>query len=368
MVKWITFILAAVGLAAGIYTVATARQELPKPPPSRPPSVNPFASGVAAIGTVEPASREITVIAPDQGMVSEVFVSVNDAVEKGRPLFRIDARPLEAQRIEAEAVRMVAAAQVKRLESSPRAEDVPPAQAAVSAAEADLADAKDQWHRTQDAVTKNSASESELARRGFAVDAAAARLSAARAELDRIKAGAWSEDVAVARGQLAAAEARLKSIEIMLDRLTVRAPISGVVLKCNIEPGEFAMATPMQMTQAAVVIGDISTLHVRAQVDEEDAPLVRNGARAVARVRGGRAPSTAQDAAMASPDIPLTMLRIEPLALPKTNILGTPTERVDTRIIEVVFAVTSAGAGEKRPPIYPGQAVDVFIEAGQETP
>lgn len=362
MVKWITFILAAIGLAAGIYTVATAKQELPKPPPSRPPSVNPFPSGVAALGTVEPASREITVVAPEQGMVAEVLVKVGDAVEKGRPLFRIDARPWEAQRIEADAARAVAAAQVKRLESSPRAEDVPPAEASVLAAEADLADAKDQLERTRDAVTRNSASDSELARRGFAVDAANARLSATRAELARIKAGAWSEDLAVARGQLASADARLKSLDIMLDRLTVRAPISGTVLKCNVEPGEFAMATPMQMIQAAVVMGDMSTLHVRAQVDEEDAPLVRSGAKAVARVRGGRVPLAGETY---TADIPLTMLRIEPLALPKTNILGTPTERVDTRVIEVVFQVAPPASGETRPPVYPGQAVDVFIEAGE---
>jgi HlyD family secretion protein len=362
MVKWITFILAAIGLAAGIYTVATAKQELPKPPPSRPPSVNPFPSGVAALGTVEPASREITVIAPDQGMVAEVFVKVNEKVEKGQPLFRIDTRPFEAQRVEAEAARVVAEAQVKRLEQSPRAEDIPPAEANVATAAVAVADAKDSLARTNDAVANGSASENEVARWRFNVEAAEARYRTALAELTRIKAGAWEQDLAVARGQLEAAKARLQSIAIMLDRLTVRAPISGVVLKKNVEPGEFAMATPMQMNQAAMVLGDTSTLHVRAQVDEEDAPLIREGDKAVARVRGGR--STAGDPTLASASIPLTMLRIEPLALPKTNILGTPTERVDTRVIEIVFVVTPPAAGEVRPPIYPGQAVDVFIEVG----
>lgn len=367
MVKWITFILAAVGLSAGIYTVATAKQELPKPPPSRPPSVNPFPNGVAAIGTVEPASREIAVIAPDQGMVTAVFVKVNDRVEKDQPLFQIDTRPFEAQLIEAEAQAAVAEAQVKRLEASPRAEDLPPAEANVAAAEVALADAEDSLRRTNEAATSGSASENESARRRYAVNAAEARLRIAQAELARVKAGAWGEDVRVARAQAAAARARLESIRVMKDRLTVRAPISGVVLKKNVEPGEFAMAAPTQMTQAAMVLGDLSAMHVRAQVDEEDVPLVREGARAVARVRGMRAGTGAIGGGV---EFPLTMLRIEPLALPKANILGTPTERVDTRVVEVVFRVEPPGGKEGSaaaasvPRLYPGQAVDVFIDVG----
>lgn len=356
MVKWITFILAAVGLSAGIYTVATAKQELPKPPPSRPPSVNPFPDGVAAIGTVEPSSREIVVIAPDQGMVTEVFVKVNDAVEKGQSLFQIDARPFEAQLVEAEAQLAVSEAQVKRLENSPRAEDLPPAEADVASARVALADAEDFLARTKEAATSGSASENEAARRKFLVHAAESRLKAALAELERVKAGAWKEDVEVARAQARASRARLDSIRILKDRLTVRAPISGVVLKKNVEPGEFAMATPMQMTQAAMVLGDLSTLHVRAQVDEEDVGLVRMGARAVARARGVRNG--------AKGEFGLEMLRIEPLALPKSNILGTPTERVDTRVVEVVFRVEKGAAESAGVPLYSGQAVDVFIEAG----
>ncbi|MFM9958814.1 MAG: HlyD family secretion protein [Phycisphaerales bacterium] len=362
MVKWITFVLAAIGLSAGIYTVATAKQELPKPPPSRPPSVNPFPNGVAAIGTVEPSSREIAVVAPDQGMVTAVLVQVNDRVEQGQPLFQIDTRPFDAQLIEAEAQAAVAEAQVKRLESAPRAEDLPPAEANVAAAKVALADAADSLRRTDEAATSGSASENEAVRRRYTMNAAEARLRVAEAELALVKSGAWTEDVVVARAQAKSARARLESIRIMKDRLTVRAPIGGVVLKMNVEPGEFAMLAPMQMTQAAMVIGDVSTLHVRAQVDEEDVPLVRMGAKAVARVRGMRAGASGGEFA-------LTMLRIEPLALPKSNILGTPTERVDTRVVEVVFRVergvkADAESAGDAVMLYSGQAVDVFIEAG----
>ncbi|MBN8645372.1 MAG: efflux RND transporter periplasmic adaptor subunit [Planctomycetes bacterium] len=351
MVKWITFILAAVGLSAGIYTVATAKQELPKPPPSRAPSVNPFARGVAAIGIVEPSTRVVSVVAPDPGMVTAVLVESTQQVKKGQPLFEIDPRPLESQLIEARAAKAVAAAAVERLEASPRPEDIPPLEAALAAAMARAADAKDRLQRTVEAIRNGSGNESEIARREFEVQEADARARTAKADLDRLKAGAWKADLELARSQLAQAAARLESLAVMRDRLTVRSPIDGWVLKRNIEPGEFAMASPQQVTQAALVLGDISVLHVRAQVDEEDVPLVKTGAKAVARLRGGF-----------GHDIPLTMLRIEPLALPKTDILGTPTERVDTRVIEVLFRVET---GEKDRRLFPGQAVDVFIESAE---
>ena len=59
-------------------------------------------------------------------------------------------------------------------------------------------------------------------------------------------------------------------------------------------------------------------------------------------------------------DVALRMVRIEPLAEAKMSLMGTTTERVDTRVVEVVFEVV--GATKVR--LFPGQAVDVFIEAG----
>lgn len=359
MVKWITFILAAIGLAAGIYTVATARQELPKPPPSRPPSVNPYPSGVACLGTVEPASREISVMAFEPGVVSKVFVRENERVEAGAPLFEVDPRPIESQMIDARAARDVAVAQVQRLKGSPRAEDVPPVEARLAEARSRLADARDSLQRTSDAEKSDSASENEVTRRRFAVEAAEAVVRGAEADLAKVRAGAWVEDLAVAQAQADQAEARLRSLEVMRERLTVRAPIAATVLKLNVQAGEFATSSAMAMNQAALVLGDLTRLNVRAQVDEEDAPLLRPGASAIARLRGG-----------SGREVALKMVRIEPLALPKSNILGTPTERVDTRVIEVVFEVVAGAGGNGGMPegMYPGQAVDVFIEVAGGTP
>ncbi len=56
--------------------------------------------------------------------------------------------------------------------------------------------------------------------------------------------------------------------------------------------------------------------------------------------------------------IPLAMVRIEPLAIPKTQLSGATNERVDTRVVEVIFEVQ----GSPKVTLFPGQLVDVFID------
>ncbi|MGL5020345.1 MAG: efflux RND transporter periplasmic adaptor subunit, partial [Luteolibacter sp.] len=56
---------------------------------------------------------------------------------------------------------------------------------------------------------------------------------------------------------------------------------------------------------------------------------------------------------------PLEFIRIEPYVIPKVSLTGSSTERVDTRVLQVIYALD-------RPldvPLYVGQQVDVFIEA-----
>jgi HlyD family secretion protein len=53
----------------------------------------------------------------------------------------------------------------------------------------------------------------------------------------------------------------------------------------------------------------------------------------------------------------LTFYRIEPYVIPKKSLTGDSTERVDTRVLQVLYTFEP---GEK--PIYVGQQMDVFIE------
>ncbi len=356
MFRRITFLLSILGLAMALYVVATAKQVIPSPPPAQPPSTNPFAVGVASLGIVEPASRIVDISAPESGRVVEVLVDVTQRVRRGDALFRLDAVPIEAEMLRAQAARAASSAEVSRLESWPRAEDFPPAEAEVNESRSRLSDAEVRLASMSSAMERGAASDDELSRQRFVVSTLRAVVANAEARLARLKAGSWSADLAVARASLAARDADIRSIEVRLDRFTVRSPLDATVLKRNIEPGEYVSGGTTSGTsgraEAPLVLGDLSELHVRAQVDEEDMPLVKPGARAVARIRG---PIKAE--------VHLTMLRIEPLAGPKRQITGASTELIDTRVVDVLFR---AEAGEGAPPLYPGQVVDVYIDAGEQ--
>lgn len=346
MTKYAIIIVAVLGLALGIWTVITSGRKTPPTPPVSTPSVNPYPHGIAADGLVEPASRQVDIAAPEPGLVMAVYVQVNDHVKKGDRLFQLDRRPLEADLTEAEAAKKVAQAQLARLKAEPRQEDIPIQQAAVTDAKAGLAFAKSQYDYTKSAYKKGAATRQELDRQQSQYYGAEAKLRQAQAQLTKLKAGAWKEDINVARQQLNQAEAKIIATRQRLARLTVRSPLDATVLQRNIEPGEYTTATDATWP---LVLGDLSELHVRAKVDEEDAPRLRAGEPGIARVRGA-----------AKDEIPLTMLRIEPLAEPKKQLTGVPTELVDTRVLDVVFKVDNPQHKDLH--IYPGQLVDVFIK------
>jgi len=82
-------------------------------------------------------------------------------------------------------------------------------------------------------------------------------------------------------------------------------------------------------------------------VDERDIPRFRPGSPAKAYPRGET-----------SCELALRFVRVEPLVLPKKALTGDNTERVDTRVLQVIYAVESANDR-----IYIGQQLDIFIRA-----
>jgi multidrug resistance efflux pump len=134
----------------------------------------------------------------------------------------------------------------------------------------------------------------------------------------------------------------------LLERLTVRAPRPGTVLQVNVRAGEYA--TPGS-AEPLLLLGETLRLQVRADVDEVNAPLVKAGSPGIAYLKG----STAQA-------IPLTFARIEPYIVPKKSLTGDNAERVDTRVLQIIYHF------ERPPfPVYAGQQVDVFIKRDPPT-
>jgi HlyD family secretion protein len=339
-------VLALIALGFAARHVVVADQEPPRTPPPIEPTRSPFAGSVAGAGVIEPRTENIAVGSPLPGVVVEVFAKVGDEVDAGQKLFRLDDRQLRAERDVRRTMLESAKATVAKLRAMPRPEEVPISEARLREAQAGLADARDQFARADRGFRTVAVSEDERNRRKNAVAAAEAQVARAEAELKLLRDGSWGPDLTVAEAQVAMAEAQLRQAETELDRLVVRAPVRGRVLQKNVREGEYVGVPP---GQALMVLGDVSTLHVRMDVDETDVGRFRpeSAGRAVTRGANKR-------------ELPLRFVRVEPYVVPKRSLTGLGAERVDTRVLQVIYAVAGSDAG-----LYVGEQVDVYLDAGR---
>jgi RND family efflux transporter MFP subunit len=153
-----------------------------------------------------------------------------------------------------------------------------------------------------------------------------------------------------ATDQVAMAQAQADATTTDLERLTVRAPVDGEVLQLKIHLGEYAQTGVL--AQPVILMGSIEPLNVRVDVDENEAWRVRNGAPATGFLRGNKDITT-----------PLKFVRFEPYVIPKVSLTGESTERVDTRVLQVIFSFERGAL-----PVFIGQQMDVYIDAPPRPP
>lgn len=342
--KYLVPALSLAGLGAAALTVAHGSTRLASSRPVAIPATAPFATKIAGAGLVEAASENVSIGTPFPGLVVAVPVKQGQVVRAGEVLFQLDPRQLQAERGVRAAEVESARAELARLAALPRPEDLPPARARVAAAQATLDEARLRLELAEKVDDARAVSLEELTRRRSAVAAGAALLESTEAELARLVSGAWAPELALARTHVSGAEAALAAVDTELERLSVRAPIAGTVLRIGIRAGEFASGAARE---PLLVLGDLTRLHVRVDLDESDAWRFRPGAPAQAFVRGNPALST-----------PLEFVRVDPLVIPKRALTGDPVERVDTRVLQVLYAFEPRAL-----PVYVGQQMDVYIEA-----
>ena len=280
-------------------------RKTPLPPPAEEPARSPYSNSVAATGIIEASRENVKIAAPKGGLIEKIFVQVGSVVKKGDAILQLDNRETRAQ------LQMMQA-QLEAMRASWQSEKVL------------LADAEDQFKRTDNLEKQNVASVDEKTRKEFSLQSMQARVAKIAADIK-------------------AAEAQVELSQTNLEVLTVRAPRDGTILQVNVREGEYAGTTP---TDPLMILGETVQLQIRADIDEQNAPLVVANEPAVAFLKGDTK----------SP-IPLRFVRIEPFVVPKRSLTGDSTERVDTRVLQVIFEFS-----RPETPVYVGQQMDVFIQ------
>ena len=354
----VIFALAILGLVAGLVAAWVFGIERKAQPPAFTPVSNPYATAIYANGIVESdqaGGTNINIYPEVAAPVTQVLVHEGQVVKAGTPLVVLDGTVQQATteqlRLQAEA----AQALLQELLAQPRKETLAIAQAQVQQAAANLKAASDAFDKRRAAyeIDRKSISKDVLDTAQNAVLQARAALDVAHRQLELTQAGAWSYDIANQRKQAQALLQAWRAGSALLGKYTVRAQADGVVLAVNAAPGSYATAqgvydaTTQGQNPLLVMSAPQDTLAVRCYIDEILVSRLPPPGRIQAQMslRG------------TTVKVPLEFVRVQPYLTPKIELSDQRQERVDLRVLPVIFRFRMTSPTMA----YPGQLVDVFI-------
>jgi RND family efflux transporter MFP subunit len=308
--------VAIVALALTALAVVMTQPDLRTTTPARTPPTAPQSMAghtVSGSGLVEPSSELIEVGTQRSGIITRLEVRAGDRVSKGQLLFTIDARDARSQLGE-------------------RSASVQLARERVEQARVELASAQRLFSLYSNVGDPRAVAEQQVIDRRNARDSASARLEVALAELRQSQAQAASARTAVGL-------------------LEVRAPRTGTILQVNTRVGQFANAGPGPGDQdPLIVLGETNPLHVRIDIDENEIGRVAMGKPAIVSPRGN-----------AGLRLRAAFVRAEPLIVPKRSLTNSTAERVDVRVLQLIYALPMDARA-----FFVGQQVDAFVPAVAE--
>jgi HlyD family secretion protein len=245
-----------------------------------------IATIIKATGSVN-AIVTVDVSSQISGRIADVFVNFNDEVRAGQPIARVDPETYVARVNEAKAALKIAMAmvQVQQASLERASASLANARTARTAAEAKLSGLRARFAQTERELQGKFAlartaivAEVELSRARTQRDADAADLRAAEEQIE-IKA----QEIAMAEADLRMAKANLRNAEAVveqkqagleqaeldLQRTEIRAPIDGIIIKRDINPGQ-TVAVNLEAKTLFKIANDLREMEVYGKIDEAD--------------------------------------------------------------------------------------------------
>jgi HlyD family secretion protein len=356
----ILFMASGLGLLLALVSAYLFSQQPSAQPPLFEPAANPYSHGIYSDGMIESdqAQGENINIYPEvPGPITRILVTEGQQVRKGDVLLAIDDSVQRATVEQLEAQADAAQATLRELKAEPRRETLAVSVAQVDNARATLKNARDQLEKQQHSydIDPRSVSADSLDNARNAERIADTNFRVIERQYELTRAGAWVYDVQNAERSYTALQKAHQSSSALLAKYTLRAPADGVVLAVKSSVGSYvspqgAYDSYTQGFGPLLVMGLAqSHLQVRAYIDEILVHELPEPGRIRAEmfVRGTNA------------RVPLTFVRIQPFISPKIELSDARAERVDLRVLPIIFRFEKP----KDLNLYPGQQVDVYVVA-----
>jgi HlyD family secretion protein len=299
----------------------------------------------AAPGRVEPKGRELKISAPVSAAIKEVLVQLNDRVQAGDMLIRLDDEELKGKLGAAEAE--VAVREADRNSNNSGSNDRRKAEDNLYDGERAAFDARIALDRLISQARSNQAGSKEVEKGRAAVVTAEQKVEHERSNLKRVL-GKNPPAPSRQEAALAAARAEVAVVSTAYERTHLRAPIDATILELHAKLGETANPAG---ESPLVVLGDASRLQVRAEVLERDVSKIYQGQAAV--VKSDAFPNRSFDARVS----------LIARAMREPQLLATGQRKhTDMNIMEVVLEL------DEGVPLLPGMRTDVLFKEAQKAP
>jgi multidrug resistance efflux pump len=235
-----------------------------------------------AVGRIDAEGEARHLVAAVDGVIARVRVSRGDIVNAGQRLVDIDCAPRAAQ---ARALAAEAARASKAVYTISRGTvaDLAVIRADIDAATAVLSNETQQLHRAEEVYSRGFLSRSAYDAKVQTKASAAAALQAAQARMADLESGRRPAQTAEAQAAAYAARQQAVAAQSLTEQCTVKSPIGGQVLQILRREGEFSGAS---QGAPLLVVGDLSRLVVRAEINERDAALIKLGQAAEVWIEG----------------------------------------------------------------------------------